>query len=335
MLRTVGSVVFASAVALFSASTAHAVPCGSDVQVTGGVTGGDYDPFSPTPVTFGGVTLTFTRAIAAVGGGKTQTMHFYMLQPTGSPPGNQVIWQDSGENILFTVGGTVPAFGNPNSPNQATGIATADWGGAAQPDVLVETVNVTIDPNYDPVAQPTIDFDLVYICKGTGGYTDVGAPGVTLAGVIHISIRVLSGLQASYAGPALDFGDLSEVVSGGAIESGLFHIRSSGAFNVTLTSGNNFLMTYPGGPSSPGAGTIGYSLTFVGQTRQYGNQTFTIPTCHRAGTNAVQYIPITATLLEGGVGKTPAPSYADQLTVTFSPIDDPGTTQPFCSSPTP
>jgi len=331
LLRTVGSAVLAFA-ALFSASTAHAIDCGSDVQVTGGVTAGDYDPFSPTAVTFSGVSLTFTRAIAASGGGKTQTMHFYMRQPLGSPAGNQVIWPLTGDNVLFTEGGFAPTFNNPSSPSQPTGVATVDWGGAAQPDVITQTVQVTIDPNYDPVAQPTIDFDLVYVCKGTGGYSNVTSP-VTLAGVIHISIRVLSGLQASYAGPALDFGDLSEVSSGGAIESGLFHVRSSGAFNITLTSGNHFLMTYPGGPSTPGPGTIGYSLTFVGQTRQYGNETFSIPTCHRAGTNAVQYIPITATLLEGGVGKTPSPTYMDVLTVTFSPIDDPGTSQPFCSSP--
>jgi hypothetical protein len=334
MLRTVGSAVFAFAVALFSASAAHAQDCGSDVQVTGGVTAGNYDPFSPVPVTFGGVSLTFTRAIAASGGGKTQTMHFYMRQAVGSPAGNQVIWPDTSENILFTAGGFAPTFNNPSSPSQPAGVATVDWGGAAQPDVMVKTVQVTIDPSYDPVAQPTIDFDLVYVCKGTGGYSNVSTP-VTLTGVIHISINVLSGLQASYAGPPLDFGDLSEVGSGGAAESGLFHVRSSGAFNITLTSGNHFLMTYPGGPSAPDPGTIGYALTFVGQTRQYGNETFTIPTCHRAGTNAVQYIPITATLLEGGVGKTPAPNYADQLTVTFSPIADPGTTQPFCSSPTP
>jgi len=334
LLRIVRVTVLAFAAAVFSASAAHAVNCGSDVQVTGGVTAGNYDPFAPNPVTFGGVNLTFTRAIAASGGGKTQTMHFYMRQPLGSPAGNQVIWPDTSENILFTAGGTVPSFNNPSSPNQPTGVATVDWGGASQPDVIVKTVQVTIDPSYDPVAQPTIDFDLVYVCKGTGGYDNVNSP-LTLGGVIHISINVLSGLQASYAGPALDFGDLSEVTSGGAVEQGLFHVRSSGAFNVTLTSGNHFLMTYPAGPSTPGAGTIGYAVTFVGQTRQNGNETFSIPTCHRAGTNAVQYIPITATLLEGGLGKTPSPTYVDTLTVTFSPIADPGTSQPFCSSATP
>jgi hypothetical protein len=302
------------------------------VQVTGGTTAGSYDPFSPTPVTFGGVSLTFTRAIAASGGGKTQTMHFYMRQPLGSPAGNQVIWPDTSENILFTAGGFAPTFNNPSSPSQPSGVATVDWGGAAQPDVMVKTVQVTIDPSYDPVAQPTIDFDLVYVCKGTGGYANVSTP-VALSGVIHISIRVLSGLQVSYAGPALDFGDLSEVTTGGAVESGLFHIRSSGAYTIDLVSGNHFLMTYAGGPSAPSSGTIGYSLGLVGQTLQYGTESFSTPTCHRAGTNAVQYIPITATLLEGGVGKTPSPSYVDTLTVTFSPIDDPGTSQPFCSSP--
>lgn len=333
--RTVRSALLGLAIALFGASVAHAQAniCGTDVQVTGGVTAGNYDPFSPTPVTFSGVTLTFTRNVGGAGA-KTQTMAFYMRQAAGSPSGNQVIWPDTSQNILFTAGGPVPTFNNPNSPSQPPGVAVVNWGGAAQPHVITKTVQVTIDPNYDPVAQPTIDFDLVYICKGTGGFQDVSSP-VTLAGVIHISINVLSGLQASYAGPALDFGDLSEVTSGGAVEQGLFHVRSSGAFNITLTSGNHFLMTYPSGPSTPGAGTIGYALTFVGQTRQYGNEIFSIPTCHRAGTNAVQYIPIIATLLEGGLGKTPSPTYVDTLTVTFSPIADPGTSQPYCSSATP
>lgn len=331
--RTVRLAFFGLAASVASVSAAHAQAnvCGTDVQVTGGVTAGDYDPFSPTAVTFGGVTLTFTRNVGG-GGAKTQTMAFYMRQPAGSPGGNQVIWPDSGANVLFTAGGFVPTFGNPNSPSQPTGIGVVNWGGAAQPHVITRTVQVTIDPNYDPVAQPTIDFDLVYVCKGTGGFAEVTAP-VTLSGVIHIAIRVLSGLQASYAGPALDFGDISELNSGGPVRSGLFHVRSSGAYTVSLTSGNHFLMTYPSGPSSPGAGTVGYSANFIGQSLQYGSETYVAPTCHRAGTGAVQYIPISVALLEGGVGKTPSPNYQDTLTVTFSPIDDPGTSQPSCTSP--
>lgn len=334
MLLRALRVVFFAVIAwcAVGAGAANAQLCGSDVVVTSGPVAGTYDPFSPTPVTFGTVSLTFTRAVNSVGGGKTQTMAFYMLQPTGSPSGNNIIWPDTGQDILFTQGGTVPVLNNPPTASQPAGVATLSWGGAGQPDTLVRTVTVTLDPSFDPVAQPTINFDLVFVCKGTGGYGDVTTPG-TLTGVIQISIRVLSGLQASYAGPALDFGDISELTSGGLVRNGVFHIRSSGAYTVALSSGNHFLMTYPAGPSSPGAGTIGYSLSFIGQTLQYGTETFTAPTCHRAGTNAVQHIPISVTLLEGGIGKTPSASYADMLTVTFSPLDDPGTTQPFCSAP--
>jgi hypothetical protein len=320
------------------ASAAHAQPgpkppCGSDVIVTSGAVSQVFDPFDPNPLNVGTVTLSFTRLAASSGGGKTQSIAFYMQQPVGSPLGNQVIWLETGENILFTEGGLQPTLNSPPSASQPAGVAVIQFAGAAQADTQVKTVQVILDANFDPVAQSTINFDMVFVCKATGNtFSDVTVPD-TRDGVIRIAIRVLSGLQASYAGPALDFGDISEETSGGLTRNGVFHIRSSGAYTIELSSGNHFLMTYPGsGQTTPGPGTVGYSLSFLGQTLSNGDESFAITECRRAGTTSVQYIPISVTLEEGGVGKTPSPTYQDTLTVTFSPFDDPGTTQLQCHS---
>jgi hypothetical protein len=42
--------------------------------------------------------------------------------------------------------------------------------------------------------------DIVYVCRGNGGLSDVSAP-TTLAQATTININVQSALQASYAGP--------------------------------------------------------------------------------------------------------------------------------------
>lgn len=322
-------------------SAANAMACGSDVRVTSGPVSGVFDPFSPVPVTFGSVTLTFTRAINSTGGGKTQNMAFYMQQPAGSPSGDQVVWPDTGQNILFTAGGPHPTINFPPTAAQPSGVALVNWGGAAQPDTITKTVSVTLDPGFNPAASETINFDLIFVCKGTGGFTDVSTPQ-TLVGVIQISIQVLSGLQASYAGPALDFGEIGQVsnaqASGHSV-AGQFQVKSSGAFTVALSSGNHFLMTFPSGPStSPNSGTVQYELGFGGQTMSFASQTFTTLSCHRVGVTAPVFLPVAAKLIEGGQGKTPAPNYQDMLSVTFTPLVDTATGSVNCQSlgdPTP
>jgi spore coat protein U-like protein len=161
-------------------------------------------------------------------------------------------------------------------------------------------------------------------------------------GVIQISIQVLSGLQASYAGPALDFGEIGQVTGAQAsshLVNGQFQVKSSGAFTVALASGNHFLMTYPSGPStSPNLGTVQYELGFGGQTMSYAQQTFTSLSCHRVGVNTPVFLPIAAKLLDGGQGKTPSPNYQDLLSVTFTPLVDTATGSVDCqslSAPTP
>src|SRR5436189_1664 len=81
-----------------------------------------------------------------------QNMAFYMQQPSGSPSGDQLIWPDTGQNILFTEGGPHPTINFPPTSSQPPGVALVNWGGAAQPDTIVKTVSITLDPGFDPAA---------------------------------------------------------------------------------------------------------------------------------------------------------------------------------------
>ncbi len=60
-------------------------------------------------------------------------------------------------------------------------------------------------------------------------------------------------------------------------------------------------------------------MRFLGQTRDSITPAFSPVVCARAGL-AGQFLPITARLAEGGVGKVPSAAYRDTITVTVTPL---------------
>ena len=94
-----------------------------------------------------------------------------------------------------------------------------------------------------------------------------------------------------------------------------------------VRSQNDFRLTFPGGSTANAAETIRYSVRFLGQDIA-SNAALGTRTCARAGVGgATGVLPISARLTEGGAGKTPSASYADTVTVTFTPVVTASTAQ--------
>jgi spore coat protein U-like protein len=171
-------------------------------------------------------------------------------------------------------------------------------------------------------------FDILYICSGEGGLLSVPVP-VRDTGSVRINVNTVSALQAYYAGAALDFGEIGDATTAavqGAPEryttssANTLRVRSSGPFEVRVRSQNDFRLTFPGGNLTDTAQTIRYSARFLGQDVT-SNASFGTKTCVRAGIGGeAGTLPLRATLQEGGSTKTPAPNYADTISITFTPI---------------
>ena len=152
-------------------------------------------------------------------------------------------------------------------------------------------------------------------------------------------VTVLSALRTYYAGTALDFGEIGNIttasLTGTPQKTSLGNyvfVQSSGAYSVTLSSQNGFKLFKPGATVTNDK--INYRLRFLGSdvdstTVSSGPGATAISrNCVRATlSTAGNSLPIQATLLEGGQGKNPSPTYADVLTVTVTPLvySDPGT----------
>lgn len=275
---------------------------------------GNYDPFNPVAISNANVVLNLTRYInPAKTSEKTQQVNFYFTKPAGSPA-YQIMY--NGQNVLYaapTYTGAPTLVANSPPP----GSVGVNFMGASQPDMLSFPFVVTIPPGVDLSAGDPIRFDIRYVCKGTGGLDNVDTPQI-IANAITLNVNVLSALQASYVGSALDFGEIGDkdtptVLATPLIRDGAIRVASSGPYTVAMTSQNNFRLT------APGASTIDYEAKFLGQTRNNASPSFTTRTCVRAGISG-QNLPISATLKEGGQTKIPAPNYADLLTVTVTPL---------------
>lgn len=149
------------------------------------------------------------------------------------------------------------------------------------------------------------------------------------AGAVRINVNTVSALQASYAGSALDFGEIGDVTTATVLatptryttsSANSLRVRSSGPFEVRMRSQNDFKLTYPGGSLTDTAQTIRYSARFLGQDVT-SNTSFGTKTCLRAGVGGeAGTLPLRATLKEGGTTKTPSASYGDTISITFTPI---------------
>lgn len=312
------NISFPRAIMLWLLALIASVLPGQALAATCGVSGatsvsiGNYNPFTGSGFNQVQVTLNLTRLRS--GGQYTRLANFYFVQPAGSPA---YAISYMGSNILYTLPASHPLSLSFPQP----GTVYKDFGGSASPNTVAIPLVVTIPGNLNLVAGDPIVFDIRYICSGAGGMSGVSSPA-TLTAAMTIKINVLSALQASYAGPALDFGEVGTVTDAQASThnvAGNVRVASSGPFTVTLSSANSYRMTYPGGSLGTAAQRIGYSARFLGQTRNNSSPTFTTVACNRAGTSG-QNLPITVTLQEGGTTKVPAPNYLDTLTVTVTPL---------------
>jgi len=316
----------AAAAALATAFAA--APAGA--QTSCGVTGQaqapstvTYDPFSPNALQQITIPLTLTRI--ASGGAKTQSVSLVLTQPVGAPP-YQILY--NGQNVLYPENNTQ---GRPVLGSTTSGQLYYNFGGASASDQSTQfNLTVTVPANSDLSAGEPIRFDILYVCSGTGGLADVTTPR-RLASAVQINVNVLSAVQASYVGPALDFGDVgarssAEVASNPGTRTGYVRVASSGPFSVRMTSQNGYRLTYPGGSVAVAGQALRYRASFVGQTRDAANPSAIDRTCARAGlASSGQLLPVEAVLLEGGIGKVAAPNYQDTLTVTITPLVAPQT----------
>lgn len=280
-----------------------------------------YNPFT-TATSVQTLNLTVRRATAA--NPKTQEADFVFVQPQNDSTPYQITY--GATSVLYPFPGPSLSTTGPN-PNTIV----ADFGGNAQSATQVFTVLVTMPAGANiPAGTFVIPFGIDAVCKFNGKPTITG----TLVDPFNISLTVRSALQAYFAGPALDFGAITNVTTataGSRTVSGFIHVSSSGPYSVALASGNNFRMTFPGGNLSAANQRVAYRLSFLGQMRDVASPSFTTANCHFTGISGND-LAIAATLQEGGAGKTPAPNYQDLLTVTITPLAvPPGDVYPACS----
>jgi spore coat protein U-like protein len=280
---------------------------------------GFYDPFSPSNF------LASADLVISADPAKMSDLSFYVKAPLGTltfPSGTEFNY--AGVNFLSTTGsgptmapqggGSGTKNANSASPN---GYLSVRWGSNA-----TETfgINFIFGAGWDQEAISEIYFDIVYICEGLGAFDDVDI-ATTGASSVVVNLEVASALQASYAGPT-DFGEIGAVTSGDAPSrsvGGAFNVLSTGPYTFALSSEKNFRMSHLAAPVGSSADTVDYEVEFFGETLVSGSS-FTTKSCTSAGITTPDYIPITATLLEGGVGKTPSPNYEDTLTITITPL---------------
>jgi len=286
-------------------------PCGISGTTTASI--GTYDPFNGSGISQVTVTMNLTRFRSA--NGYTQHVDFYFVQASDSLAYSITY---GGRNILYTLPAS-HALSVPVPPSSGT--VFLDFGASFFPDVLTRQFVVSVPGGLDLNAGDPLTFDIRYVCDGANGVQSVLSPA-TLTGAMIIKINVLSALQASYAGPALDFGEIGDVAdpqAGAHGVTGAIRVASSGPYAVALDSANGYRMTFAGGNINDPTQSVRYSTHFLGQTKSNTSPTFTGVTCARASTGG-QYLPLAVTLLEGGTTKIPSPNYRDTLTVTITPI---------------
>jgi hypothetical protein len=293
----------------------------------------EYDPFNPSGISVANVAITFTRANGP-GGAKPSTIDMFIKSNNSAANGMQLIpltvvgagsATGLNQNIFYNTPGPTPNITVPLGGTPVPGVLRWDYSGNnAASDVFTVTFQVIVPANLDLTASSALNFNIEYGCNGTGG----GPPfseRATAPNAFTLNINVLSALQASWVGADLDFGevgDKTDVQVLGApatyTKTGNIRVASSGPYQVTLASANDYRMTYPGGNVATTNQRLPYSLLFLGQVRATGVGGNINSTCDRASL-AGRYLPIQVQLLEGGNLKVPAPVYRDTLTVTFQP----------------
>lgn len=296
------------AASLFSASPLRAADCGVTGSTSQSI--GNYNPF------VGGVSQTNARVrlTRRSGNGATRRVNFVFLRPANAPAGLDIRYQGSSVLVNSAAGVRLSV----NSP--PAGSVFHDFGGVGQTNIISIDFVVTIPPGLDLRTGQSLTFDILYVCSAQGGMDPVSSPAV-LPQAITLRLNVLSALQASYSGPALNFGEIGDVTAAdasGHVVTGQMRVASSGPYLVSMTSANRYRMTYPGGDLSNPDQTVRYFATLLGQTRSNSSPTYSTVYCAAAGI-AGETVPLSVRLQDGGEDKAPSPSYRDVLTITISP----------------
>lgn len=330
--RTVGVALPGFALALALASPANAQTQYSGIcGITGTATAPTtitYDPFSPSGLSEVHMQLVLRRNRGILTG-RTSEVSLVLTVPSGSPP-LDVTYR--GSPVLYVEGATAGrprALDSRDNGSDAAGEIRYNFGGLFASDLSTPlNLRVTVPPGTDLSSGEPLMLDILYVCSGEGGMLSVPTP-VRETAAIRINVNTVSALQAYYAGSVLDFGEIGDATTAAVLAAperyttaatNSLRVRSSGPYEVRMRSQNDFRLTYPGGNLSDPAQTIRYSARFLGQNVT-SNAAATPRTCTRAGiAGAAGMLPLRATLLEGGTGKTPAPNYADTISITFTPI---------------
>lgn len=314
--------LMAAALAL-TASAAAAGAAQACVSVQAGVVGISYNPISPSGAITQTVNLTVQRPTTGV---RTEEARLVLLKNNSLNSNFDI--RIGADSVLATTPGPVINMAAPATPNQIV----VNFGDAAQADQIVVPVTVILPAGVDlPAGQSNLPFDVKYACRsvGTGDITQ----GSQASG-LQLSLNVLSALQASFAGVALDFGEIGNLTTAGlpaagtgvTERAGAIRVASSGPYSVAMSAGGNYRMTYAGGSVLVPAQRIPFEVAFLNQTARFPTG-FTSTICTAAGAGG-RNLEIKARLLEGGQGKTPAAVYQDVLTVTFTPL-----VAPFAGTP--
>lgn len=342
--------IAAAVLGLCAASPAYAATCG--IIGSAVATGGQYDPFNPTAFSAANVTLTLQR-VNGPGGQKTDFVSFYLKSNSTAADGtsvtvNSIIGKVGsagvGLDVFYDYNQAPPSIPNtgivPTSANPFLRIAFT--GNDAASDFA--TVNFTISlPAYlDLPASLNLPFDAIFTCSTTGGGGPTTQYG-SISNAIVFPIEVLSALQASFAGTALDFDEIGDVTDTMVANSpntyitdpnNHIRVQSSGPYQVQLTSANGYAMTPAGAPTSAPLQRVNYELKFLNEVRSSTN-TATIQTvCSRAGVGTVaeDQLDLQARLTEGGANHVVSGNYRDILTVTLSPLIATAPTSGECST---
>jgi hypothetical protein len=294
---------------MFGTSPAWAVSCGVSGSTTQSI--GNYNPFTGGIVqTTAHVALTRRTSGQAV----TQKVDFILVRPASAPAGLDIRYD--GASVLHD-----SAAGLQLSVHQPPpGTISYNFGGNREPDTARLDLVVTLPPGLDLRTGQSMSFDIAYVCSGTNGMDSVTTPA-TLPQAVAFKLNVLSALQASYVGPALDFGEiggLANTDAGSRVASGSLRIASSGPYLISMSAAHDYRMTYPGGDPSRREQSVRFSATLLGQTRSFASPNFFTVYCAAAGISG-EMVAMTVRLQEGGIGKNPSPDYRDVLTITVTP----------------
>ena len=320
----------------------HAQAAGCGVTGSAIASTASYNPFSPAGLATTTVTLNLTR-INPPGTGMTTRVNFYLKGNDASADSTvivpisvsgPVLASGTGRNVFVNAGATPPTIApTAMTPSGTNPFLQVDFTGGVGADSATVTFRVSLPPAANFTASTTLGFNAWFACKATGGKISTFEQTGTLDNALTFPITVLSALQASYAGSALNFGEVGGLSvpqgqAGPSTPAGNYvRVQSSGPYAVTLASQNAFHLLHPSGSVTDPASTIRYQVRFLGATRDAvstatpGSVALN-QTCARAGVGAAfeDHLTVSAALEEGGAGKTPSPHYSDILTVTVTPL---------------